>query len=75
MFLAFFDHVLKFPTLVCNSKHLGYHPYVITKKKTQYAFSGMTKIDFHHYCPIDKIQEDASYRKIEELHGTTKDYP
>ena len=26
-FLAFFDHV---PTLVCNSKHLGYHPYVIT---------------------------------------------
>ena len=27
MFLAFFDHI---PTLVCNSKHLGYHPYVIT---------------------------------------------
>ena len=27
MFWAFFDHL---PTLVCNSKHLGYHPYVIT---------------------------------------------
>ena len=35
-----------------------------------YVFSGMTKIDFHQYCPIHKIQEDASNRKIEELHGT-----
>ena len=48
------------PTLVYNSKH--------------FQFSGMKKIDFHQYCPIDKIQEDASYRKIEELHATTKNY-
>ena len=39
------------------------------RKKNEYA-----KIDFHQYFPIDKIQEDASYRKIEELHGITKNY-